>query len=238
MGAYAGPTDSWIYNTKSGGLHRLVTNGLVLLLDAANTVSYPGSGITWTDLSDNGNTGELVNTPTFSSENRGILTFNGTNEFVDFASDSNLLPTAGLTVSAWFKTTVADRWLLMKASGTGLTDGYKIIGNADGTMLFAVNNINVGSLSTITTGAWINIVGTWIPSTSLRIYLNGSQVNINTTSIPASITNPSTNLEIARRVGTSDWWNGSIAHVSIYDRALTATEVLQNYNALNGRFGI
>jgi len=60
----------------------IVTSGLVLQLDAANTKSYPGSGTTWTDLSGNGNNGTLTNSPTFSSANGGIFTFNGTNQFI------------------------------------------------------------------------------------------------------------------------------------------------------------
>ena len=215
----------------------VVTNGLVLNLDTANPNSYPGSGTTWTDLSGNGNTGTLTNGPTFSSANGGSLVFDGTNDFIDFTSDSNLLPTAGLTVSAWFKTTVADIWLVNKTSNVS-TNGYVLISNGAGNMQFAVNGILVTTPSVITTGAWINIVGTWTPSTSLLMYQNGALVNTNTTSIPASITNPSITLEIGRNVAGTDNWNGNLSQLSIYNRALTAAEVSQNFNATRSRYGI
>jgi len=64
-------------------------NGLQLLLDAANTKSYPGSGTTWTDLSGNGNTGTLTNSPTFTTDNGGAIRFDGTNDYVVVADTAN-----------------------------------------------------------------------------------------------------------------------------------------------------
>jgi hypothetical protein len=218
----------------------IVEDGLVLNLDAGVSSSYPGSGTTWTDLSGSGNTGTLTNGPTYSSANGGALVFDGTNDFIDFTSDFNLLPTAGLTVSVWFKTTVADRWLVNKTSNIS-TNGYVLISNGAGLMQFGVAGAPGASVSTpsaITTGAWINIVGTWTPSTSLLMYQNGTQVTSNTTSIPASITNPSVNIEIGRNVAGTDNWNGSLSQLLIYSRALTAQEISQNYNALKNRFGL
>ena len=89
MGAYAGVTNSWIYNTRSGGLHRLVTDGLVLALDAANTVSYPGSGTTWTDLSGNGNNGDIKSGVSYSN-NSFNFTLNSSDELIDVAHSSDL----------------------------------------------------------------------------------------------------------------------------------------------------
>jgi hypothetical protein len=220
---------------------KVVTDGLVLCLDAGNSKSYPGSGTTWTDLSGNGNNGTLTNGPTYSSSNGGSLVFDGTDDFIDFTSDSNLFPTSGLTISSWFKTTVADRWVVNRTSspsGIYPSDGYYLIGEIAGTMLFGVNAIGVSTPSVITTGTWINMVGTWTPSTSILLYQNGIQVASNTTSIPASIINPSVVIEIGRRPGGPDYWDGNLAQVSIYNRALTASEVSQNYNALRGRFGV
>jgi hypothetical protein len=220
---------------------KVVTDGLVLCLDAGNSKSYPGSGTTWTDLSGNGNNGTLTNGPTYSSSNGGSLVFDGTNDFIDFTSDSNLFPTSGLTISSWFKTTVADRWVVNRTSSppdTFPSDGYYLIGEIAGTMLFGVNAIGVSTPSVITTGTWINMVGTWTPSTSILLYQNGIQVASNTTSIPASIINPSVVIEIGRRPGGPDYWDGNLAQVSIYNRALTASEIQQNFNALRSRFGV
>ena len=222
----------------------IVTSGLVLCLDAANRNSYnPGSGTTWTDLSGNGNTGTLTNMEVpgdYSSTNGGSLIFDGTNEYVeyvDFAAEFNLQPTAGITVSVWFKTTVANTYLINKSSGSG-ADGYRLFGNANGTMSFAVRSITATTSSAITTGGWLNIVGTWIPSTSVLIYQNGTQVGSNIDFIPSNINYPSELLEIGRNASGTQGWNGSIAQVSIYNRALTAAEIQQNFNALRSRYSI
>ena len=244
VGAYAGPTDDW-WNL-SGGTDILRTNiattkviqsGLVLNLDAGVLSSYSVPGTTWTDLSGNGNNGTLTLGPTFSSVNGGSLSFDGTDEYINFTSDSNLLPTAGLTVSAWFKTTVADKWLVTKTSNPSV-DGYYIDCNGSGFMGFVVNGISVSTPSVITTGFWINIVGTWTPSTSILMYQNAIQVASNTTSIPASIIDPSFTLEIGRRYSAADYWNGNISQVSIYNRALTAQEIQQNFNATRSRYSV
>ena len=63
---------------------RIVTDGLVLLLDAGNTKSYPGTGTTWTDISRNGNNGTLTNGPTFDSANGGSLVFDGVDDYVNW----------------------------------------------------------------------------------------------------------------------------------------------------------
>jgi len=222
------------------GAPSIVTSGLVLNLDAANNKSYPGSGTTWTDLSGNGNNGTLTNFGSqtiWNKDNGGSIVFDGTNDYASF-SDANLLPTAGLTVCAWFKTTVANKWIIDKSNG-GITNGYLLAGTSAGNMVFYINNISVNSNpSTVTSGLWINIVGTWTPSNSLILYQNGVQVATNTTSIPATINNPSANLQIGRRATAVDYWNGNIAQTQIYNRALTASEVLQNYNALKSRFNL
>jgi hypothetical protein len=241
MGVYAGPANAWSNRTDSNRIDAatkvLVQSGLVLNLDAGASTSYPGSGTTWTDLSGNSNTGTLTNGPTYSSVNGGSIVFDGVDDFIDFTSDSNLLPTAGLTISVWVKTTVADKYLVNKTSNV-FTNGYVMIGNSSSVMQFGVNGISVTTPSVITTGAWLNVVGTWTPSTSLLMYQNGALVNTNTTSIPASITNPSVVLEIGRNFNGADNWNGSLSQALIYNRALSATEISQNFNALRGRYGI
>ena len=241
MGVYYGVNPTWATQTNEGRTYiatkAVVQSGLVLNLDAGVLSSYTVPGTTWTDLSGNANNGTLEVGVGYSGDNFGSLSFDGTDDYINFTSDSNLLPTAGLTVSAWFKTAVADKWILHK-SNTLNTTGYNLNGNADGTASFAVNDAFVFTGGVITTGAWINLVGTWTPSTSIRMYRNGVLDNANTTSIPVSITNPSTIIEIGRRSSGSDYWNGNISQVSIYNRALTATEIQQNYNALKGRYGL
>ena len=220
----------------SGGPYIVRDSSLVLELDAADKNTYIGSGTVWNNLSVNANNGTLTNGPTFSSTNNGNIVFDGTNDYIAF-TDSGLIPTTGLTVSAWFKTTVADRWLVDKSAG-GNINGYKLIGTSTGNIQISVNTIGITGSALITDGNWRQATGTWTPSTSIVLYQNGVQVNLTTTSIPASITDPSSNLQVARRATNLDYWNGSVAQVLIYSRALSSTEILQNYNAQKSRFGL
>jgi hypothetical protein len=90
MGVYAGP--------------EINESGLVLCLDAGNTKSYPGSGTTWTDLSGNGNTGTLVNGPTYSSANGGSIVFDGSNDYIQTNFNYSLTSSnTEFTCAAWYK---------------------------------------------------------------------------------------------------------------------------------------
>jgi hypothetical protein len=213
----------------------IVTNGLVLALDAADRNSYLGSGTTWTDLSGRGNTGTLVNTPTYSSANGGSLSFNGSNQYVNCGNATNLQITVG-TISAWF-------------NANNGNSGYNgIIAKQNAWALFVADNIlntfdwgNGAERSTgITVGnstwnyaamTFTETVGT--PSNNAIIYLNGNPVL--TTTVRHS--NHTVQVQIGE-ANFSQIFGGNIAQASIYNRALTAAEVQQNFNALRGRFNI
>jgi len=213
----------------------IVTSGLVLSLDAANVKSYPGSGTTWTDLSGNGNNGTLTNSPTFSSANGGIFTFNGTNQFINCGNNSSIQITVG-TISAWVRTTTPGasfRSIIAKQSAWGLffNDGILVTydwGNAQ-TRTTGLNIAN--GIWNHTAMTFTQTVGT--PSNNAIIYLNGASVL--TTTIKHS--NHNVNLQIAE-ANANQFLNGNIASAQIYNRALSATEVLQNYNGTKSRFGI
>ncbi len=213
----------------------IVTSGLVLQLDAANTKSYPGSGTTWRDLSGNGNNGTLTNSPTFSSANGGIFTFNGTNQFINCGNNSSIQITVG-TISAWVRTTTPGasfRSIIAKQSAWGLffNDGILVTydwGNAQ-TRTTGLNIAN--GIWNHTAMTFTQTVGT--PSNNAIIYLNGASVL--TTTIKHS--NHNVNLQIAE-ANANQFLNGNIASAQIYNRALSATEVLQNYNGTKSRFGI
>jgi hypothetical protein len=217
--------------------------GLTLCLDAANPKSYSGSGATWSDLSGRGNNGTLVNGVGYSGDNLGSLSFDGVDDYVDLGQSSSLFyPTEGLTVSTWIRTSVTDKWIIDN-SRLSTQQGWGLNCGGAGPAFFLVNGIanSVDSGFSIATGNWLHLVGTWIPSVSLLMYVNGVQVGSNTTSIPASINlpDPTYNTNIGRKGaqnGSTDYWNGNIAQVSIYNRALTAPEIQQNFNALRSRF--
>jgi hypothetical protein len=223
------------YNATKG---RFGTNGLVLNLDAGNTNSYPGTGTLWTDLSGNNNNGTLVNTPTFNSANGGSVVFDGVDEYVNCGNASNLQITVG-SVSAWVKTTTPGsgyRGIITKQNAWGLFVHNGILATYDwNTPGIRSTGINISD------GTWKNVVMTFTqttgtPSNNVIIYLNGNPVLTTT----VKHVNHTINVELGRGGslygGITQFLNGSISEAKIYNRVLTSTEALQNYNATKGRF--
>ena len=219
---------------------KIVTDGLVLALDAANNKSYPGSGTTWTDISRGGNNGTLYNGPTFSNTNGGNIVFDGSNNFVGFSNSSLLQLNLG-TVCVWVKTSSPGsgfRGIVTKQNNYSLFTNSGILVTYDwGNSAIRSTGVNIAD------GSWKNICMTFTdnsgsPSNNVIIYING--ISVLTTTI--KILNNNIGLEICRGGsgpgGPGQILNGSIAQTSIYNRPLTSTEVLQNYNATKTRFGL
>lgn len=214
---------------------KIITNGLSLLLDAGNSKSYPGSGSTWTDLSGNNN-GSIENSPMYSSANKGFFTFNGTTQRVNCGNANSLQITSG-SISAWFN------------ADSNNSNFRGIIAKQNAWGLFLLNNVLVtyswgfsaGTKTTnITVGnnTWNYAVMTFsettgTPSNNAIIYLNGVAVLTTTVghagnSVPVYIGEANAN----------QYFSGKISNVSIYNRPLSSIEILQNYNALKGRFAL
>lgn len=229
----------------------VVTNGLVLCLDAGNTKSYPGSGTTWTDLSGNGNNGTLVNTPTYNTS--GYFDFDYTqSENVTFSNTSSLqfLNRLPYTLEAWVYPTRnpgANNWtgIFDRESNAGSgRDGYNLyfLGSVGTDTYFFTERFTSGTYNqssvtlsqSITVNNWHHIVGTY-DGTTLSLYRNGSLVGTPATTT-GNITNTSKSLTIGVRGG--NYFGGRISNTKIYNRALTTTEIQQNFNALRGRFGV
>jgi hypothetical protein len=223
LGVYAGP--------------EAVQNGLVLSLDAGNLKSYSGSGTTWTDLSGRSNTGTLVNGVGYSSANRGSLSFDGVNDYV---SGSNISLSNAFTISVWVRhntvPNLIQRYLtLIGEIGVIRHDGSNSVGQlhffikTSGTLKL---NLRVNNSLQINT--WYYVVGTWDGTTS-RLYKNASLIGTN---VPGG-TLDGGNLDYnIGGVGGFEVLSGNIPQVSIYNRALSATEIQQNFNATRGRYGI
>lgn len=229
------------YNTS------VVLDGLVAYLDAANPKSYSGSGTTWGDISNSGNTGTLVNSPTYIAGNNAAFQFVA-GKSVSFASNTNIqfLGTLPYTIQTWVYVTAqppTTSWLRIldreNDPGTG-RDGYNmLINTSSGTTVEVTTerwSSGVFSGSTTLVDA-STIVNNWLfitasyNSASLFLNINGVQKAQTTSS--GNITNTTRTLGIARN-GIS----ANISTVSIYNRALTITEINQNFNALRGRYGI
>jgi hypothetical protein len=228
----------------------IIRDNLVLCLDAANSKSYPGSGTTWTDLSGRGNTGTLVNGVGYSASNGGSLSFDGVDDKVIVPYNSNLNP-SNVTISVWFKRTSATNYshfagLPASNSSWGnpyVSYGIEFISTSDQPAL-VLGFSNYTFLYTTATasastavGLWVNVVGTYDGSFS-KIYVNGQLA----TSIAETRTLLTTSANFVLGTETENTssypLNGNIANTQIYNRALSATEVAQNYNALKSRFGL
>lgn len=229
---------------------KIVTNGLVLWLDAAQGRSYSGSGTAWNDISGTGNNLTLTNGPTFSSNNGGVIVFDGTNDFATRTSPTSI-PTnqSAKTMSVWFYTTNTSNntqqvFTSHNNSGAGgASTQIEIRFNLNVSpqrMTIHVSNWggNPVVVSTVTPSAntWYNVAFTTGGSgTTHRIYINGSQ---NATATSTLQTGNITNIFLATFSGSSEFLTGGVASALYYNRELTATEVLQNYNALKSRFGL
>ena len=214
----------------------IVTNGLVLCLDAGNPKSYPGTGTAWTDLSGRGNNATLTNGPTFNSANGGYIDFDGTN---DYALGSNstdfLFGTGDYTMSYWFR---ADTFSPLPAivdlrPNSGIDQAYSdyIESNKFKLWLHPTTIYN-GGITTLQTATWYNACVTRSGSAG-SVYINAT--------LDGTFTN-STNLVQGRFKITgpvSNYFNGRVSNALVYKgKALSATEIAQNYNALKGRYGL
>ena len=217
----------------------IVMNGLVLCLDAGNSKSYPGSGTTWTDRSGGGNNGTLTNGPTYSSSSGGSIVFDGTNDYVNCVNNSSLSFTNNLTVSIWCSSNNAASYRspLMKTSSNAWADGFGYW-QFSGTFAFYINQWNGAQTVSVSKASFsiTNFVATY-NGVNLKLYENGTLIQTGS-SYTTNISNSSTNLEIGRGGGGDFNWSGNIASTKIYNRALSAAEIQQNYNALRGRFSI
>ena len=195
------------------------------------------NGTTWTDLSGNGNNGTLVNGVGYNSDNGGSLTFDGVNDYITV---SNVQPnTNNFTISVWvykFNNTSNDYIWDFGANGGTLSSGTDISGYGfryyNSTLGIGSNMYTQGTIPDI--NKWYNVSITRNSGTS-TMYVNGSLI---TSSSGDTHNISSTTLYIGRYGGGGGRHHGYISNFKIYNKALTASEIQQNFNALRGRFGL
>ena len=213
----------------------ITTDGLVLALDAANSKSYVSGSATWFDLSGNGLNGSQSGSvfPSYNSSNNGNLIF--TNNSPINIGNSSILNLTNLTLSVWFKTTSTGNQQLIAKNYT--TSYYLNVAPGGNTFSLWTNGSELGSsgITTLGNGNWHNITAT-MSGTTKTIYYDSLQVGTNTGTIPAV---DSFNLVIGNTGGANpNPFNGSMGNVLVYNRALSALEVLQNYNGQKSRFNL
>ena len=207
-------------------------SGLILLADSANKNSYSGSGTVWNDLSGLGNNGTLVNGPTFDANtNKGAFTFDGTNDYINFGNSSILQQSTG-TLSAWTKASSPGsgyRGIIAKQGAYGLFYTDSILVAYDWTAGVARSTgINIAD------NTWKNVVLTYQSGVSngTRIYINGVSVLTTTITIQSQVAN----LFGGAEANASQYASCQISSFNMYNRALSAAEVSDNYNAMRGRY--
>ena len=233
-----------LYNSGNGKqitATPIVQSGLVLNLDASRSSSYTGTGTTWTDISGNGYNGTMVNGPIFGTASGGQITFDGVNDYVDTGLQYSLTSSTNFTIGIWFKgfgRASNNDILVLSYSGTPV--GWAIYqANTGKFMCFSRDNNNVettyiSSTTSTNTNQWF--YGVYKKSgNQFSLYINGvleATTNANLGNISIS-----SGMRIGNHTTTSQPYLGSIGSVKVYNKSLTDSEILQNFNATKSRFG-
>ena len=194
---------------------KIVTNGLVLALDAADRNSYVSGSTTWNDLSGNNNSGSLVNGPTFNSANGRSIVFDGVDDLILTSTVTNFK-----SIGMWlFLTGGGSDWVYILDARTGMANSW--------ITLFSLG----GGIGSAWTGMYINanpvtVSYTNIPlNTWFYLYVDSSSLNTSAITFMNRFSGPGGAI-------------GNLSNIQIYNRTLTQQEILQNYNAQKSRFGL
>lgn len=233
--------------THGGG--GIVTDGLVLYLDAANPKSYPGTGNTWIDISNNGYNGTLANGSIYTSNNMGSIYFDGINDYVNISSDVYLKSLqVPMTICGWFKTgssLTGYQTILGQYWDASFSRLVKLVRLNSGTLWYYTSTSSGGSQGagmsfscTINTAYFFAIrVGGSIASPTLSMRLN-STTELKSLTALSSTPNTVYPIYLGNSDIKSEYFSGNIFTISIYNRELSTSEIDKNFNALRGRYGI
>jgi len=230
MGFYRGPN--------------IVTDGLVFAIDAGSTRSYPGSGTTATSLVGS-HVSTLKNGVGFSSGNAGAFTFDGVDQYIEIPYSTELDPTAGITFDAWVyptnittnqfyeiyrKENASARHLFaFQNNGTILAFGTHTTSNS-------YTELDVSITASDFVNKWSHIVASY-QSGSKVIYVNGQSVG-STTGITGTLVQGTAAQILGSNGGGNEFFQGNYPSFKMYNRGISAAEVLQNYNAQKSRYGL
>jgi hypothetical protein len=226
----------------------VVRNGIVLHLDAANKKSYSGTGTTWADLSGLGNNGTLVNGVGYSSDTAGSLVFDGTNDRVDCGTTlpDTISGTNGFTIEVCAypensQNAYADIWgnhnepykgIVLQQNGSNLNQYNWAFGVGtawkNGSNFFYLTTRQYNHLVCIRAYPYC------------YTYLNGVLIDTSGPHNDSLVVNSVYNLQlgVGWHLDSSRYWRGRLSNFKVYNRALSAAEVRQNFEALRGRYGI
>ena len=220
---------------KSYSKNKVITSGLKLHLDASNASSYSGTGTTWTDISSTGMSATLTNGPTYSSNNGGYFTFDGTNDYVS-------LPTAypgsnDITIEAWVYPTAFGGFKVISNMNSWSTGDvhFQFDGNA---LQFALcGQPDKYSTYAFNTNTWYHIAAVYDKSAAtIKFYVNGTLINTESYGSPPSIS--ANTFKIGSWNGNDRFFLGNISMIRMYSSSLSDSQILNNYNNGKQNFGL
>ena len=226
----------------------IITDGLVFHVDAANRASYPKTGTTITDTINNAN-GTFTSSPTFVNENSGVIDFDGTDRITFTALSNNLnLGISDFSINSWIRTTKTSfQYIIAQGGGSNSAAqrGFGIATNGDGYVYGFIATttrtfVNTNPTTSVNDGNWHNVAGVWDRSDKLTWYVDGvfDQEGDISSADGYDISYGSYCYLGTYGNATGGYLDGDQGPVQIYNRTLSANEVLHNYNALKGRFGL
>ena len=217
---------------------KVVTDGLVLYIDAANPNSYTSGSAIWRDLSRYNNNCALNNSPSFNTDGQGCILFDGVNDYGQVEHSDSLFINTGYTVEFWFKTagSTASQNLTLWEKGVN-----KSIIQTYSPGTFYLHYVQASSQTNVELmdGSWKHVVATW-DKTNLfgYFYLNGTLKNSSYLGVSSNFPNTDFMQIMGRMPQNTTFMNGKISTWKMYNKYLTSLEIQQNYNATKGRFGL
>ncbi len=222
--------------------NNIVRFGLIMELDAGNIYSYAGTGTTWYDVSGNNYNGTLIGSPSYTSNNNGGIIFDSNAKYGTLPTSGLAFGTGQFAIEVWVYSTAAVTNNVIYASQSSNVAGFVALYYPSG-LGFALTDFNSVGVRTTTThqtavsqNTWYHVVGVRNASNQYIVYVNGVASTTNatattslTTAAPQIASNPAT---------TGERFTGTIASLRLYTKSLSDSEVLQNYNATKGRFGL
>jgi hypothetical protein len=216
----------------------IIADGLIFNMDAANRASYVPDATTSYNTTDISNTGSFSDSGMYSSVNEGIWVFDGVDDYIN-CGDPSLFDLSYLTFSAWINGSAIGSWrriVSLGRSSGGIGWGMAFQGtNSHGWWNDGIETVKKSSQS-LSNDVWYNTVMTIESGTTINMYTDGTLTNGTSPGTGWGSTN--NNFEIGRKSGGGQLWVGNMGPIQIYNRALSANEVLHNYNALKDRFGL
>lgn len=214
---------------------KIVTDGLVLYLDAGNPYSYVSGSIPWNDLSRSQISGSLINGPTFSTTYGGGITCDGLNDYITV---SNNPATQFPHTSAWSFSIVTELltqngpYPSILSKGVSTTSGILVFFTDSGSAVYFKHNNTQPTSVSVSMNKPFQYTVTYSGAGAVKVYVNGEYKNTSATMASTDTTN-------AFNIGVGDTFSNIRTYSFLkYSKELTAQEVLQNYNATKTRFGL